>query len=105
MIDDESDLKLPNKSESMKNFQAIVATFGKLEKIDLNKDKVVEYRGRFQVTQDFTVKFEKENPSPKRFEVFVWNVYPDGNFKLWKYVSVKEYYSNKVSKTPVNGII
>ncbi len=90
MIDDKSDLKLPNKSESIKNFQAIVATFGKLEKIDLNRDKVVEDRGQLQVRQDFTIKFEKETPSPKRFEVLIWNVYPDGNFKLWKYVGGKE---------------
>lgn len=90
MIDEKSDLKLPNKSESIKNFQAIVATFGKLEKIDLNRDKVVEDRGQLQVRQDFTIKFEKESPSPKRFEALIWNVYPNDNFKLWKYVSGKE---------------
>jgi hypothetical protein len=92
MIDDNSALKLP-KAEAIKNIQEVVDSLGKLEKTDLNKDNVIEDKsikdGQLQVRQEFIVKFEKDSPSPKRYELFIWNVYPDNSLKLWGYMNSK----------------
>lgn len=88
MIDDNSPLKLP-KEESIKNLQEVIDMGGRLEKIDLTRDNVVEERGQLQVRQEFIVKFEKDTLTPKRYEIFIWNVYPDNNFKLWTYINSK----------------
>ncbi len=92
MIDDNSALKLP-KAEAIKNLQEVVDTLGKLEKMDLTRDSVVEDKSvnnaQLQVRQEFIVKFEKDTSSPKRYEIFIWNVYPGDNFKLWTYMNSK----------------
>lgn len=88
MIDDNSALKLP-KAEAMGNIQEVADTLGKVEKMDLTKDNVVEDSGQLQVRQEFIVKFEKDTPTPSRYENFIWNVYPDNNLKLWKYLNAK----------------
>lgn len=88
MIDDNSPLKL-TKAEALNNLQEVNNNLGKLEKMDLTRDKVVEEQGQLQVRQEFIVKFEKDTPSPKRYEIFIWNVYPGDNFKLWKYINAK----------------
>jgi hypothetical protein len=92
MIDDNSALKLP-KGEALKNLQEIVDTLGKVEKMDLTKDNVVEDKsvnnGQLQVRQEFIVKFERDTPSPKRYEMFIWNVYSDNSLKLWGYLNSK----------------
>ena len=92
MIDDKSALKLP-KDQALRNMQEGVDTLGKLEKMELTRDSVVDDKslngGQLQVRQEFIVKFEKDTPSPKRYELFIWNVYPDGTFKLWAYMNSK----------------
>lgn len=92
MIDDNSSLKLP-KAEALNNLQEVVDNLGKVEKMDLTRDSVVEDKsvnnGQLQVRQEFIVKFEKDTPSPKRYEIFIWNVYPNGDFKLWTYLNSK----------------
>jgi hypothetical protein len=88
MIDDNSPLKLP-KAEAINNLQEVADTLGKLEGMELTRDKVVEEQGQLQVRQEFIVKFEKDTPFPKRYEIFIWNVYPGDNFKLLKYLNSK----------------
>jgi hypothetical protein len=92
MIDDNSSLKHP-KTEALNNLQEVVDTLGKVEKMDLTRDSVVEDKsvndGQLQVRQEFIVKFEKDTPSPKRYEIFIWNVYPGDDFKLWAYINSK----------------
>jgi PBP1b-binding outer membrane lipoprotein LpoB len=92
MIDDNSALKNP-KEEAIKNIQEVVDTHGKVEKMDLTKENVVEDKsinnGQLQVRQEFIVKFEKDTASPKRYEQFIWNVYPDNSLKLWAYLNSK----------------
>jgi len=92
MIDDDSPLKVP-KSEALSNLQEIVDTLGKLAKLDLTKANVVNDKsakgGQLQVRQEFIVTFEKDTPSPKRYEIFIWNVYPNDNLKLWTYINSK----------------
>jgi len=90
MIDDNSSLKLP-KAETLNNLREAVDTLGKVEKMDLTSDNVVEDKsvndGQLQVRQEFIVKFEKDAPSPKRYLIFIWNVYPGDDFKLWAYIN------------------
>jgi hypothetical protein len=92
MIDDNSSLKLP-KAEALNNLQEVVDNLGKVEKMDLTRDSVVEdgsvNGGQLQVRQEFIVKFEKDTPSPNRYEIFIWNVYPNDEFKLWTYINSK----------------
>lgn len=92
MIDDNSSLKLP-KAEALNNLQEVVDMGGKVEKMDLTRDSVVidpsGNNGQLQVRQEFIVKFEKDTPSPKRYEIFIWNVYPGDDFKLWTYINSK----------------
>ena len=92
MIDDNSSLKLP-KAEALNNLQEIVDMLGKVENMDLTRDSVVEDKsvndGQLQVRQEFVVKFEKDTPSPKRYEIFIWNVYPNDDLKLWAYINSK----------------
>jgi PBP1b-binding outer membrane lipoprotein LpoB len=92
MIDGNSSLKHP-KAEALNNLQEVVDALGKVEKMDLTRDSVVEDRsvnnGQLQVRQEFVVKFEKDTPSPKRYEIFIWNVYPNDEFKLWTYINSK----------------
>ena len=92
MIDDNSSLKNP-KAEALNNLQEVVDNLGKVEKMDLTRDSVVidpsGNNGQFQVRQEFIVKFEKDTPSPKRYEIFIWNVYPGDELKLWTYLNSK----------------
>lgn len=92
MIDDNSQLKHP-KEEAIKNLQEVANTLGRVEKMDLTRDNVVQdpslNGGQLQVRQEFIVKFEKDTPSPKRYEIFIWNVYPDNTLKLWTYINSK----------------
>lgn len=92
MIDDNSSLKLP-KAEALNNLQEAVDSLGKVEKMDLTTDSVVEdssvNNGQLQVRQEFIVKFEKDTPSPKSYVLFIWNVYPNDEFKLWTYINSK----------------
>jgi hypothetical protein len=61
--------------------------------MDLVTDSVVVdpsgNNGQLQVRQEFIVKFEKDTPSPKRYEIFIWNIYPGDDFKLWTYINAK----------------
>ena len=92
MIDDKSPLKLP-KDAALNNIKEIADELGKFESMELTRDSVVEDAslngGQLQVRQEFIVKFAKDTPSPKRPELFNWNVYPDGTFKLWSYMNSK----------------
>lgn len=92
MIDDNSALKLP-KEKTLNNLKDAVDELGKLEKTELTRNSVVEdssvNNGQLQVRQEFIVKYQKDTPSPKRYEIFIWNVYPDGKFKLWFYINSK----------------
>jgi hypothetical protein len=92
MIDDNSALKHP-RAEALNNLQEVIDNLGKLEKMDLTQDTVVEDKsvnnGQLQVRQEFVVKFEKDTPTPKRYELFIWNVYPNNDFKLWAYINSK----------------
>ncbi len=85
-------MKLP-KEQALSNVQEIVDELGKLEKTELTRDIVVEdstLNGRqLQVRQEFIVNYSKDTPSPKRYELFNWNVYPDGTFRLWSYINSK----------------
>jgi len=92
MIDDGSSLKLP-KSEALESLRGVVDTLGRLEKMNLTRDSVVEDKslkgGQLQVRQEFIVMFEKDTPTPKRYELFIWNIYADDTFKLWAYINSK----------------
>ena len=88
MIDDKSALKNP-KPEALDNLKEIVDVLGKLKKKELTMDKVVEDQGQLQIRQEFIVDYEKDTPTPKRYEIFIWNIYPDGSIKLWNYINSK----------------
>ena len=69
MIDDKSPLKLP-KDQALANIQEVVDNLGRVEKMELTRDSVVEDKSfpsaQLQVRQEFIVNFEKDTPSPKR---------------------------------------
>lgn len=91
MIDDDSPLKMP-KEQALANMKEI-EQLGKFQKMELTRDMVVEDKslrgGQLQIRQEFIVTYEKDTPTPKRFELFNWNVYPGDKFKLWSYINSK----------------
>lgn len=92
MIDDNSPLKLP-KEQAISNMQELVDTLGRLEKSELTRDIVVRDKslngGQLQIRQEFVVKYSKDTPTPKRYELFNWNVNSDGSITLWSYINSK----------------
>ena len=73
--------------------QQMMRKMGKFQKMELTRDMVVEdkslHGGQLQVRQEFIVNYSKDTPTPKRYELFNWNVYPDDKFKLWSYINSK----------------
>ena len=92
MIDDDSPLKQP-KQEALANMKEVLDNIGKFQKMELTRDFVVEdkslHGGQLQVRQEFIVSHSKDTPTPKRYELFNWNVYPGDKFKLWSYINSK----------------
>ena len=92
MIDDDSPLKMP-KDGAIASMKEVTDNMGKFQKMELTRDMVVEdkslHGGQLQVRQEFTVNYSKDTPTPKRFELFNWNVYRGDKFKLWSYINSK----------------
>jgi hypothetical protein len=91
MIDDDSQLKLP-KDQAIANMKE-VEELGKFQKMEMTRDIVVEdkslHDGQLQIRQEFIVTYEKDTPTPKRYELFNWNVYPGDKIKLWSFINSK----------------
>jgi hypothetical protein len=91
MIDDESPLKMP-RDQALENMKELSA-LGKFQKMEMTRDIVVEDKslrgGQLQIRQEFIVTYEKDTPTPKRYELFNWNVYPGDRLKLWGYINSK----------------
>jgi hypothetical protein len=86
LIDDKSQLK----SDAIywdRRLHNIKNDLGKLEKSEFKRANVFQKSKTVEVRIEYLSKFDKDNSSDQRYEIFFWEIYQNGEVKLLNYLN------------------
>lgn len=89
LIDKKSQLK-QDKAYIVMWMEKLNRELGKFENSKLTNQAVFKKANSYEVRFEFISKYEKESGTPPRYELFAWDVYPNGDVKLLDYLNGKD---------------
>jgi hypothetical protein len=86
LIDDKSQLK-QDQTIFLMRMDKIMSDLGKFESATFTRANVFKKNSTYEVRIEYISKFAKENNRPPRYELFFWELYPNGDAKLLEYIN------------------
>jgi len=84
LVDDKSEL-IQDPIYFDRAMHRISSDLGKFESASFTRGNAFQKKSTYEVRLEYIAKYDKENGKAPRYELFYWEIYPDGTLKLLNY--------------------